>query len=320
LFSNMFVARLCTYDAPPVLTLSALNNLTHCQNTSVPVAFTRSGTFAANETIAVQLSTAGGAYVTVASGSQSPVNASIPVSTHQVRVVSSPSGLISNVVAIVNGLAPIAIMSPGSACLNTPISLQANGNPAYAYTWNIASIGTRTGSQTTVSFPTADTHTITLTATYQGCSVTQSGLLTVHPLSTATLTKLKDLSCGSATDGSIQAVFAGVNYGYYDLYRNGLIYASFISASSGTYTRQSLPAGQYHVLLYDNSTNCQTISNTVTIGDGSPQVSLCTTQLSCGSAAPAQVYFNLSYPQPPTNFGNRYQYRILKNGVEVIPL
>jgi Leucine-rich repeat (LRR) protein len=246
-----------------------------------------------------------------------------PSSTRQYWVDAQESGFFSSrkeVTVTVNPTPSAAITTTTRLifCIGETVSVNMTtaGGTFSAYQWQKDEVNIVGATGPNYTATTRGNYRLKITNT-SGCTAYSNTLtITEQPALTATLTRLRGVSCATATDARLE-LRTNATSGSYTLYRNNIA-GSPLPFSGSTLSFNSLSSGTYRVVL-TNAQGCIQTSNSLTLEEGGPVATVCPVQLPCEGAAQAVVYFNLSYPDPPADFSGRYQYRILKNNVEVIP-
>jgi hypothetical protein len=126
----------------PNIVASNLAVTSVCQGGNTSVTFTTTGTFDAGNTYSVQLSNSSGSFTTpivIGSGSISPINITIPLSTtvgtgYKVRIVSSAPVFTSNsTTAFTVNANPTPSATGASTCIGAGINLTSSGGLTYSW-------------------------------------------------------------------------------------------------------------------------------------------------------------------------------------------
>jgi len=163
--------------------------------------------------------------------------------TVQITVWSKPTATASGVPTA--GCAPLLVSFSGGA---------SGGTPGYTYSWNFGDGGTSTAQSPSHTYTGAGSYTAVLTVTdSHGCQGSQSVVITVYPLPTATATAAPSAGCAPLAVSFTGGASGGTSpYTYSWVFGDGG--TSTAQSPSHTYTS----AGSYTaVLTVTDSHGCQ---------------------------------------------------------------
>ncbi len=126
----------------PNIVANNLGFASFCKGETTSISFTTTGTFDAGNTYSVQLSNSSGSFTTpvvIGSGSISPINVTIPLSTivgtgYKVRIVSSSPLITSNATtAFTVNANPTPSATGATVCIGAGINLTSSGGVTYSW-------------------------------------------------------------------------------------------------------------------------------------------------------------------------------------------
>ena len=169
------------------------------------------------------------------------------------------------------------ISSTTTICEGETVNFTNNSTGAIGYNWLEDGIGFATTTNTSRTFGTAGTFTISLIADSASCGDTSDVSITVNPLPTIDSELSTDASACGVSDGTITVTASGGTAPLQYSINGG-------SSFSGSNSFSGLSAGNYDIAISD-SVGCLVMGNTITVtAPGAPSVATTSTNpTGCGT-------------------------------------
>ncbi|MFM9051117.1 MAG: choice-of-anchor L domain-containing protein [Bacteroidota bacterium] len=193
------------------------------------------------------------------------VSGTTSVTTSYVLTATNGSCVLRDTVVVTAGPPPVAAFTTTSACQGSPVSINFTGTaPAGAtYTWGFGGGTVISGSGPgpySVSYASIGNYTVTLQVAVGTCtSSAPSQAVVIHPVQTAPLATIDDVSCSGEADGIIVLTPQGGTPPFT---------AAWVPNISNNLSAVSLAPGSYDVILSD--ANGCTISASYSITEPLP--------------------------------------------------
>jgi hypothetical protein len=240
---------------------STISPLSYCQNGTVSIPFTATGTFIAGNIFTAQLSDASGSFASptnigsLTATASDTISAIIPAAQaagagYRIRVISSSPAVTgsdngSNITIKSQIADPLASASPSSLTLGQSATLSVtNASPNATYLWNGPGVSNQAGISISVTPSTTGTHTYTVTAQANSgyCNATNNGSVSVTVSGPVTYNWTGTVStnwytAGNWSGGSVPTATSDVTIpatgGAYPLISSGTALANDLTIASG---------------------------------------------------------------------------------------